>query len=239
MMNWSLIRIVVVFVFAGVLYGFAKKNHNQREIGEINVYFDDAQALFIDAETIEGLLKENMSDSLNFSKYMLDLNELEQLLNQNQMIASADIYSDIDGRLGVSVVQREPIARFYDGNFQYLDTNGGFMPLSDLYSARVPLVSGFSEEEISIIYPLLRTFYKDEFLKKHIIALRKKNGKQQIELSVRNQDYTIDFGTTAHIDLKISNYKAFYLKAKKENKLKDYKTINLQFGNQVVCTLKQ
>lgn len=239
MINWSVIRIVIVFVLAGVLYGFAKRNHDKREISTIKVYFDDAQALFIDEKTIENLLKENMADSLSFSKYMLDLNGLEQMLNENKMIASADIYSDIQGELGVRVLQREPIARFYDGIYQYLDKNGDVMPLSKLYSARVPLVSGFSEEEIPIIYPLLRTFYKDEFLKKHIIALRKKAGKSQIELSVRNQDYTIDFGTTEHIELKISNYKAFYLKAERDKKLKDYKTINLQFGNQVVCTLKQ
>lgn len=239
MLNWSIIRIFVIFILAGVLYGFAKKNHNSREVGHVYVQFEDPEALFIDVEMIEDLLQENMPEDLDFSKYMLDLNELEHLLNQNEMIASADIYSDIQGQLGVRVSQREPIARFYDGAYQYLDKNGDIMPLSKLYSARVPLVTGFSKEEMRTIYPLLMNFYKDEFLKKHIIALRKNTENQQIELRVRNQDYIIDFGTLEDLEMKVSNYKAFYIKAERDKKIKDYKSINLQFGNQVVCTLKQ
>ena len=41
-----------------------------------------------------------------------------------------------------------------------------------------------------------------------------------------------------NLDEKMKNLKAFYQKAKKDKMLDLYKSVNLQFDNQVVCTKK-
>ena len=43
-------------------------------------------------------------------------------------------------------------------------------------------------------------------------------------------------GTTKDLDKKMNNFKAFYQKAKKDKLLQTYKTVNLHFDRQVVCT---
>jgi cell division protein FtsQ len=40
------------------------------------------------------------------------------------------------------------------------------------------------------------------------------------------------------MDKKFENFKAFYQKAKMDNTLQSYKTVDLQFGSQVVATKK-
>ena len=46
------------------------------------------------------------------------------------------------------------------------------------------------------------------------------------------------FGVRENLETKLKNLKAFYQKAKKDMMLDVYKSVNLQFDNQVVCTKK-
>ena len=55
---------------------------------------------------------------------------------------------------------------------------------------------------------------------------------------MRLLDFEVLVGTLENLDQKIKNLKAFYQKAKKDKLLGIYKSVNLQFDNQVVCTKK-
>ena len=55
------------------------------------------------------------------------------------------------------------------------------MPLSSNYSARVPIVEGISNGEISKeIYTLANLLYEDEFLKKQIVGIEQTLKKEFI-----------------------------------------------------------
>jgi cell division protein FtsQ len=51
-------------------------------------------------------------------------------------------------------------------------------------------------------------------------------------------DFEVLVGTLYNLEIKLQNLKAFYQKAKKDKMLDVYKSVNLQFENQVVCTKK-
>jgi cell division protein FtsQ len=109
------------------------------------------------------------------------------------------------------------------------------MPLSDNYTARVPLLSGeitvVKKEKLSEV---LRMIAEDDFLKKNIIGVQVlPNGS--LIMANRNYDYQIDFGRTINIEKKFKNYKAFFQKAVSDSTLNKYKRINLKFTKQVVC----
>jgi len=53
---------------------------------------------------------------------------------------------------------------------------------------------------------------------------------------MRTYDFEVVVGTTKDLDKKMNNFKAFYQKAKKDKLLQTYKTVNLHFDQQVVCT---
>ena len=109
------------------------------------------------------------------------------------------------------------------------------MPVSNNFTARVPLVSGailaVDKEKFAEI---LNKIEADDFLKKNITSVQVlPNGSLIMEN--RNYNYKIDFGRTINIDKKFKNYKAFFQKAVNDSLLKNYKRINLKFTQQVVC----
>jgi cell division protein FtsQ len=157
-------------------------------------------------------------------------------INKQKMIQKANVFVSVDGVLKAVVKQKTPVGRVFDetGSF-YIDYEGNKMPLSDNYTARVPLLSGditaVKKEKLSEV---LRMINEDEFLKKNIIGVQVLTNGSLI-MANRNYDFQIDFGRTINIEKKFRNYKAFFQKAVSDSTLKKYKRINLKFTKQVVC----
>src|SRR5690606_14457548 len=130
-----------------------------------------------------------------------------------------------------------PVVRVFDevGSF-YVDSEGGRMPLSPNFTARVPLVTGdFDGEKQTELSELFWILSEDDFLKKNIIGI-KVSPSGSLKMMNRNFNYKIDFGQPINIETKFRNYKAFFQKAASDSTLNQYKKINLKFTKQVVCT---
>lgn len=235
--NLHNIRLVLIFGLLLFLVGFANHRQRNKPIKSMQIELLDASKIFITEAEVEDLMKEVLKSTGDSIYHEEHLAIFENKLNANEMIKSSEAFYTLDGVLSAKIVQREPIARIIDEDFYYLDADGKLMPLSKNYSSRVPLVSGVDSTDLKELYSLLIKIEADEFLKKHIIAIRK-NAKKSYILEVRDKDYVVNFGQISYIDLKLANYKVFYSKASEYNKIDDYNRIDLQFGNQVVCTTK-
>ena len=237
--NWTNIRLILMISLVIFLYSFTTNRNNQRKLTKSAVVFVGENAPYITQETVNKLLIENNQDVKTIGKDKLDLNRLEKRLNQHEMIEKSDVFVSVDGVLKAVVKQKTPIARFYDGdNSFYIDYKGDKMPLSQNYTARVPLVSGeITKKKSEKLAELLRIIYDDEFLKKNIIGVQiMPNGS--LKMLNRNYNYQIDFGGMVRMQPKFNNYKAFFQKAVVDSSLYKYKTIDLRFAQQVVCTKK-
>lgn len=232
--NIQLIGIILVVIF---LYSFALKRNEKRKIEKPEVEILDANNPFITPETVNKLLIESFGGTSRVRKEDLDLNKIEQTINKNSMVDHSNVYVSVDGKLKTEVTQKTPIARVFNENTSfYIDNKGGRMPLSDNFSARVPLVYG----EINNLHSkdfvaLLKLIYEDDFLKKNIIGMEVLSDGS-IVMKNRNYSYDIIFGRTIHMERKFNNYKAFFQKAVQDTLLESYKSINLKFTTQVVCT---
>ncbi|MDR5591821.1 hypothetical protein [Christiangramia sp. SM2212] len=231
------IKAFVLVVIICLLYGFAEKRHKSRGISEVRVQFTDSENLYVTEEVVNKLLIQNKAAVSSIDKETLDLNRVESLLNQHQMIENAEVYLTLDGKLEAIVSQRKPIGRVVGNSSFYLDKNGEIMPLSQFYSARVPLMFGFDGSNVSKAYAIISHIKKDDFLNRHVTGINRLKG-DKYTLELREQDFELYFGDSSNVALKFNNFKAFYKKAQKENKLETYKKVNLQFGDQVVCTKK-
>lgn len=238
-LNWNNIRLLLMLVAVVLLYAFSLEKNNNRAISELEINFLGDSRLFITEETVNKLLIEKIGQDRTIVKDELILKALEDVLTKNQTIESSEVFVTIDGKLNAEVKQKTPIARIYDRNSSfYIDYQGTKMPLSDNFSARVPLVSGrFSDDNKAELTRLFRHIYDDEFLKKNIISIEVK-GDQDIILKNRNYNYDIVFGKPTGIEEKFSNYKAFFQKASQDTLIGMYSQINLKFTKQVVCTKK-
>jgi cell division protein FtsQ len=235
--NWINIRLVLMFSLVIFLFSFASNRNLGRKLTKSTVIFVGDNAPFVDQETVNKLLIENKKDAQSIGKDKLDLNKLEKALNAQEMIEKSDVFVSIDGVLKAVVKQKTPIARVFDGGDSfYIDYEGNKMPLSSNFTARVPLVSGeINKKNSENLAELFRLIYDDDFLKKNIIGVQiMPNGS--LKMGNRNFNYQIDFGGTVRMKAKFNNYKAFFQKAVLDSSLYKYKTIDLRFAQQVVCT---
>jgi cell division protein FtsQ len=235
--SWANIRLVLMFALVIFLFSFTSKRNEERKLAKSKVIFLNDSVTFIKHEMVNKLLIENKRDASSIQKDKLDLNKLEKSINSNPMIEKSEVFVTIDGVLKAVVKQKTPIARVFndEGSF-YIDYQGNIMPLSDEFTARVPIISGeISKENKGNFDKLLRFVYKDDFLKKNIIGIQiLPDGS--LKMMNRNFDYEIEFGKIVNVKRKFSNYKAFFQKAVLDSSLQNYKKINLRFIQQVVCT---
>ena len=236
-LNWINIRLILMLALVIFLYSFTSFKNAHRKIKKTEVIFLGNDNLFVKEEMVNKLLIEKNTDLKTITKEDLDLNKLEKSISQHQVIQSADVFVSVDGVLKAVVKQKTPIGRVFDelGSF-YIDYEGNKMPLSDNFTARVPLVSGgINNENIKKVSEVLRVIYNDEFLKENIIGAQVlPNGS--IYLANRNYSYQLIFGRAINIEQKFKNYKAFFQKAVLDSSLTKYKIVNLKFTQQVVCT---
>ncbi|MFI1742929.1 cell division protein FtsQ/DivIB [Thalassobellus sediminis] len=207
-----------------------------RKVANPNVKFIGEDNLFITNETVSKLLIQNYGTVKNVSKETLDLNKLENALKSNPMIKTAEVYVAVNGLLNARIEQKTPIARVSTNASYYIDDEGSYMPLSNNYSARVPLVTGYVEKNnLKNVYKVAIKIKVDGFLKKNVIEIHQ-DINNKISLKLRQCKFLVELGDVNFLDKKINNLKAFYQKKQKEKALNNYSKVNLQFGNQVICT---
>ena len=234
--SWINIRLILMIAMVIFLYSFTSHRNAMRKIEKITVVFIGENTLFLKPETVNKLLIEKNTDLKTINKVDLDLNKLEKSVNRQEMVQKADVFVSVDGVLKAVVEQKIPLGRVFTevGSF-YIDSEGNKMPLSENFSARVPLISGkiavLDKEKIADV---LKQITHDDFLNKNIIGVEVlPNGS--LIMKNRNYDFQIDFGKAINIDRKFKNYKAFFQNAVLDSTLNKYKRINLKFTKQVVC----
>lgn len=234
---WINVRLLLMIGLVLFLYSFTSKRNDARKTKKTIVEFVNKEAIFISYEAVNKLLIENGEQLKTIGKDKVVLNKLEKMLNEHDMIQKSEVFVSIDGVLKAMVTQRTPIARIFstEGSF-YIDSKGNRMPLSGIQTARLPIVLGkISEENEKEMYDLLWFIYNDDFLKKNITGIEILPSGS-LRMTNRNYNYNIEFGKTVEVERKFDNYKAFFQKAVHDTLIDTYKTINLKFTQQVVCT---
>ncbi|QAA81594.1 hypothetical protein EI546_07590 [Aequorivita sp. H23M31] len=236
----EILKFVVLLGLLVFLYSFGQKRNDKRNLAKLEVEFINGNAPFITYETVNKLLIQKEVEVTDVGKETLVLKEMEKRLRENPMIRQAEVFLTIDGVLGARIEQRDPIGRVSSqrlGQDYYLDADGKMMPLSDVYSARVPIITGISENDLEEITPLLLHIRQDDFMEKIVVGL---NGREngEIELELRKTDLKVLFGKPVAIENKFQNFKAFYKKTQQDSTLYGYEKVNLKFDNQVIATKK-
>ncbi|GGW53432.1 cell division protein FtsQ [Winogradskyella epiphytica] len=236
--NWNYIKIIGLVVLVSFLFAFSNQRNKTRKVSEPKITFLGENKLFITDDNVSKLLIQNQEPVSQLPKDIIDLNELESALKSNPMIKTAEVFMSVNGELSAEIEQKRPIARVNTNESYYIDDEGGFMPLSYNYAARVMLVTGNIEKnDLKTVFEFAKAVDSDDFLKKHIIEVRQ-NDDKTIDFKIRKSDFTVHVGTLKNLEKKINNFKAFYQKALEDQILDDYARVNLKFDKQVICTKK-
>ncbi len=219
----------------GFLYGFSNDRNSQQIITKSVVKFHANEPYFLTEQIVNKLLIQNNARVKKQAKSVIDLYMLEEQVLENPYVEKVSLFITVDGNLNTVIQQREPIARILDGNSSYyVDSQAVKVPISENYSARVPVITGISNEnEVSRLIVLLNKIVEDNFLSKEIIGIELK-AQNEYMFTVRSGNYRINFGDLTEIDSKIKKLKAFYSKVFLDSTIHKYKTINIKYHNQVV-----
>jgi len=228
---------ILLVVSLSLLYSFASQRNLQKKVKDIKIEFSGENTNFLTISMVDKLLIQNTKNVSNLKKSVIDLYGLEDQVNKNPYVAESSVFMHINGTIKTIVKQRSPIARvLHEDTSYYIDKQGVKIPLSLIHSARVLLISGVDKsEDFKEIIALVTTILDDDFLKKEIVEIHKLDN-EEYQFSVRSGNYKIDFGKLINIDIKFKKLKAFYNKAFLDKTIYEYKTINVKFHNQVVCT---
>jgi len=203
---------------------------------------------FIERDEVDRILMENAGAMVGIDMNDINIHKLENALKANPFIEFAKVYADMTGVIQVQIRQRVPVLRVVNmANLHfYIDGNGNKIPLSDNYTAKVLVASGFIEEDFSgrvdtlqtkMARDLFRTalYIKSDTLWDNQIEQLFVDLKGDIEMVPRVGGHKIILGSADSLKTKFRNLLVFYKKAIPKVGWDTYKTINLKYANQIVC----
>ena len=193
---------------------------------------------FINHDLILSLIEEsNISiDSVPLDQF--DFQELEQCLSKHPAIENVEVFADLEGNVGVNILERIPIVRVItESDDYYLDANAQRMPISQCYTPRVLIANGnVTEKDRRNISDFVNIINKSQFWRAQITQLYLIDN--ECILIPRVGDQKIHFGLLTNINEKLNNLYSFYKQAMPVKGWQSYSDINLKYNNQIVCTKK-
>lgn len=240
---------MLILMFLGTLIGFVEKKKQSRVVTSVDIsVVNSEESFFLTESNIEAIVTHNgryPMDSVLVDN--MDMKSIENRLEKNKFVESAQVYRDLKGNLNIAVRQNVATARFFlnDTSF-YLGSKGNLLPQSNRYTARVTLVSGkglkhyinlggtSAEEVDSTFNEMIQKIYRDEFLKRQIAQIDvKKNGDIMLYMQMSKQ--VVEFGKPKGFEDKFSNLKIFYNKLLPSEGYGKYDKVSVKFKDQIVC----
>ncbi len=230
------------------------------------------QQLRVNINTDEGnffVTSREVEDAVSHMGYVsgddgiknINIRSLEEFFDSYPYIAKSQVFSTSKGVLHIEIKQRVPILRIfqkYDDSY-YLDKQGELMPVSEDFTAHVPVANGEinapynlhygvsysqlegrddlqkSEKLLGDLYTLTTNLRQDELWNAQFNQIYvDKSG--DFELIPRVGNHNIVLGSTERLNEKLRKLKIFYFEGLDKTGWNEYSTINLKFDNQVVCT---
>jgi len=199
----------------------------------------------------------NVSDQIvGQNLRQVNFDRLESALNAIPFLNHAVVYTTIDNRLKVRVTERTSIARLIDENgvSALIDADGYLMPVSKISALRLPVITGsfgleksqvelnlhtsdsLAKPKLAEAYDISSLIYGDSLWKAQFQHLSfESNGDLVAYPQVGN--HTIIFGSK-RLEEKLEALRIFYYEGMSQESWNKYKSINLKYKDQIVCTKK-
>lgn len=241
-MVWILIASgTVVLLIAAI----TRKNNEHCSKIEINIT-GVQNNFFIDKKDVISILEKTNGGRLEMKPlHSIDLALMETELQKSLWIKKAELFFDNNNVLVVKIKEREPIARIFttSGLSFYLDSTLIRLPLSDKFSARLPVFTDFptdvivlSKEDSSLLRDIktLSEFIGTNSFWMAQIDQVDISPDRTFDLIPKLGNQIIHFGNAENYNEKFSNLLCFYRQVLSKIGWSRYSSIDVQFKGQVV-----
>ncbi len=178
-----------------------------------------------------------------------DLRKLEAELQKDIWVKSSQLFFDNNNRLVVKVLEREPVARVFttSGTTFYIDSSLTMLPLSEKFSARLPVFTGFPSDKMVLshadsallknILTVSMAILKDSF-GMALIDQIDITSQRNFEMIPKIGNTIIIFGDATDVEEKLKKLLLFYRQVIVKAGWNKYSEVNVQFKGQVVAKRK-
>lgn len=246
---------VLWFAIAGagiVLLQAAVRSQNVKKCKGVEIEISGvSNNFFIDDKDVLGIIKNFVGgDPKGKTLESFSLRDIENNLEKDVWIKNAELFFDNNDVLQVSVDEREPAARLFsvDGNTFYIDSSLKILPLSDKFSARLPVFTGFPHSSngamkaadsnlLRSVLVISEQLQADSFLMAMVDQVDI-TPQRNFEMIPKIGNQTIVFGDATDAAAKFAKLKLFYRQVITTSGWNRYSVINLQYKDQVVARIK-
>lgn len=254
------VKILLSFiaVIAALMYFIASGNiisakESDRYCIDLNIIVSEAkERLLVTQDDIKSILQSSSHKIMGEPIHNINTYTIEELLLSKSYIRRAEVYTDIAGVLHIKIEQRKPIVRVNTrGSGFYMDESGFIFPLSKSFTDYVPVVTGnmplpFSvgykgsmpeTESAGFIKSLLAFahFLEENSYWNSMIGQIHVVNESDVELIPRVGSHVVKLGSFDDFERKLRKLDIFYRNGMPTIGWNTYKTINLEYKNQVVC----
>jgi cell division protein FtsQ len=255
------VKWIALVTYILVALSFVGNRSNMVTCSSINIEIADSlNNSFVTKSDVLKTIQKHNSNLIGIPIRMINTYEIEKQIANIQAVKNVDAFTTSDGKLNIRVNQRTPMVRIINRNGQsyYIDLEGQTLPLSRNYTSHVLVINGnitepfeigpnikvmnWADKEINEQSPLICQLYdfakflhNDRFWKAQISQVYVAS-QNNIELIPRVGPHVVILGSLTDYETKLAKLKLFYQKALPDEGWNKYKTINLKYRNQIVCT---
>jgi cell division protein FtsQ len=251
-----------VILLAGmfVLLGFIRQDHDNTVCGNIRISIEYTSSdTLVCRDEIRNLLLKKFDTLEGSVLHPGDLSGIREVISGIPYIKTCDVDFLLNGTLRIKARQRVPILRVVTTtNSWFIDEQGVVMPRHASFSARVPVASGnlgqtavlksrnnlYALADTNSVFKngkLFQVIQLADYIHRH--KLLNELVEQifidqwgEIVLFTHMGSQRIIFGSTENMEAKFNKLLHFYRAGPYNTGLHQYKTINLKYNNQIVCS---
>jgi cell division protein FtsQ len=229
---------ILVLLYIGFSLWYFSGREKETVCRKLEIVMAENNGKLLVTETeVARILEENDLNPIGKSIKNIRTESIEEALHKNPMIKVAECYKTPSGIVNIRILQRCPKFRVVGFGSYYVDTDRKPMPISKNYAAYVPVVSGRAIVSVmtSKMFDFVTFLEENPFWNAQIEQIYIRDD-MKIELIPRVGDAIIVLGTLDNYQAKLEKLHKLYVKGFNVIGWNKYKTINLQYKDQVVCS---
>ena len=250
--------LLLVFTLASLIalsvYFIYDHFHNSLENVEITIIRDGENGFVDYGKTYDKVV--DICDTANNNQiFMIPVDSVVNMLNANPWIVDVDAEINLKSVLDIEITECQPVMRVYNtqGKSVYLDSEGNVFPTNNSHVKHLLVGSGYvkfpinqlgniadedyADTDLPDMYRLMKAVLADDYARNCVKQIYKDNKKNYI-FSLNITDIIVIFGEINDIEEKLAKMQIFFDKMLGNPEMDNYKEINLNYKNQVVCTKK-
>ena len=243
---WISIGGAVAFLLVS---GIRKKDAQRCRGIEINIKGVNNNFFVDKSDILNSITEIANGNPLGKTIGSFNLGLMEKELQRNIWVKTAELFFDNNGTLQINVNEREPVARVFTstGTSFYIDKDNAMLPLSDKFSARLPVFTDFPSDKMVLskadssllidIKTVSLAIQKDSF-RMAMIDQVDITPQRTFEMVPKIGNQVIVFGDASSAEEKFAKLELFYKDVMMKAGWSKYSIINLQYKGQVVARIR-